>query len=126
MSNAISSSLVHNPLKLIQDNGEVDVETTRNFLELSRQELASAFGFSADQIRPERMSEKVKERLSQLATAIELVAEALDSDPQKTRYWLKTPNPNFGGISPRSLILRGRANKLMQFIFSAKNASARA
>jgi len=122
MTNLIQASLVPHPLNLISNSGDVDIEATREFLEISRQELATAFGFTADQLRPERMSDKVRERIKELATALELAAVALNGDRQKTLYWLKTPNPNFGGASPRALILKGRAHKVMQFIFSASTA----
>lgn len=38
----------------------------------------------------------------------------------KVNWWIETPNPNFGNISPIYLIMIGKANKVIQFIESAK------
>ena len=118
--NAISDSLIHNFLGLFTDSGEVKIEETRIFLNLSRTELASAFGLSADQIREERMAAKTNERFKELAQALEYIAETFDGDKKKTLFWLNTPNPNFGGAIPKSLIVKGRYQKLLKFILAAK------
>ncbi|PIP94343.1 MAG: hypothetical protein COW00_18705 [Bdellovibrio sp. CG12_big_fil_rev_8_21_14_0_65_39_13] len=120
INNAISDSLINNFLGLFTDTGEVKIEETRNFLSLSKVELASAFGLSQDQIREERMAAKTKERFAELATALEYVAETFDGDKTKTSFWLNTPNPNFGGATPKSLIIKGRYQKLLKFILAAK------
>ena len=53
INNAIYDSLLTNFLELFTDKGEVDIEATSNFLEISKAELARAFDLSPDQIRPE-------------------------------------------------------------------------
>lgn len=120
LDNAISNSIMKNFLGLFTETGEVRVEETREFLKLSRIELASAFGLSPDQIREERMATKTRERVTELATALEFVAETFDGDKAKTLFWLNTPNPNFGGSTPKNLILRGRFHKLLKFILASK------
>jgi hypothetical protein len=120
MGNAISDSLLHNFLGLFNEIGEVRIEETRDFLGMSKVELARAFGLSPDQIREERMAIKTKERIAELAYALEYVAETFEGDLEKTKFWLNTPNPNFGGSTPKNLILRGRFHKLLKFIIAAK------
>lgn len=120
LDNAISNSMMKNFLGLFTETGEVRVEETREFLKLSRIELANAFGLSPDQIREERMATKTRERVTELATALEFVAETFDGDKSKTLFWLNTPNPNFGGSTPKNLILRGRFHKLLKFILASK------
>jgi hypothetical protein len=120
INNAISGSLFHNFLGLFNDEGDVKLEETRKFLKLSKVELASAFGLSPDQIREDRIASKTRERLTDLASALEFVAETFDGDEQKTSFWLNTPNPNFGGSTPKKLIIRGRYHKLLKFILAAK------
>jgi len=120
LDNAISNSMMKNFLGLFTETGEVRVEETREFLKLSRIELANAFGLSPDQIREERMATKTRERVTELATALEFVAETFDGDKAKTLFWLNTPNPNFGGSTPKNLILRGRFHKLLKFILASK------
>lgn len=119
-NNAISSSLLNNFLGLFTDKGEVKIEETRNFLNISKVELAKIFGLTPDQIREDRMATKTKERVAELAAALEFVAETFDGDKAKTTFWLNTPNPNFGGSTPKNLIVRGRYPKLLKFIIAAK------
>jgi len=126
LQNQISESTMKNHLKLFKSNGDPDVDATSSFLETSRRELADAFGFTQEQLRPERLSGLVKERVSQLAGALEFVAEVFDGNYEKTKFWIKTPNPNFGGTSPRDLIIRGRYQKVLQFILAARSERQKA
>ena len=67
------------------------------------------------------IASKTKERLKELAGAIEFVAETFDGDVNKAKRWINSPNLNFGGSSPKNLILKGRINKVTKFIYAAKN-----
>jgi hypothetical protein len=121
LENLIVESGIKNHLGLFQKSGDPDVDATVEFLETSRKELAEAFGFTDQQLRPERLSGLAKDRIRQLAGALEFAAEAFNGDPVKTKFWIKTPNPNFGGASPRELIIRGRYKKVLQFILAARH-----
>lgn len=46
--------------------------------------------------------------------------EFFKDDPKKAIYWLLTPNPNFGGVSPAWLITMDRHAKVIKFIETAK------
>lgn len=120
MSNAILDSLSQNYLGLFTSEGNVRVDVTREFLGLSQKELAKAFGLSVEQIRVDRMGGKTLERIKELAYALESVAEVFEGDKEKTSFWLNTPNHNFGGSSPKRLILNGRYQKVLKFIMSAR------
>lgn len=119
-TNAILESIFNNFLGLFTADGIVKVEETREFLNLSKVELAKAFEISPDQTREDRIAAKTRERISELASALEFVAETFNGDRKKTLFWLSTPNPNFGGSTPKSLIIRGRYHKLLKFIIAAK------
>ena len=125
-NNQISSSTLKNYLKLFDSFGDLDIDATAEFLEASRKELAEAFGYTAEQLRPTRLSGLAKERISKLAGALEFVAEVFDGNLEKTKFWIKTPNPNFGGASPRELIIRGRYHKVLQFILAARDEHQKA
>ena len=120
IDNAISQSLLQNFLGLITSEGDVDIDATSKFLDISRAELAKAFGLSPDCIRPDRIGARTKERIKELACALEFVAETFDGNKEKTLFWLNTGNPNFGGTSPKTLIVHGRYHKVLKFIFAAK------
>lgn len=121
MDNAITRSLPPRRLGLFNESGEVIVDRTVDFLETSKTELASALGISYDNLRQERLTGKARERMEHLASALEYVAEAFEGDMPKTLYWLRTPNLNFGGFSPRSLILKGKYKKVFEFIMSSRS-----
>ncbi len=120
LQNHISKSVFNNRLGLMDDNGNVDVDKTAEVMDISRSQLAEVFGLTSEQIRPDRLSEKAAERVKELAAALDFVAETFDGDVKKTKYWIKTPNINFGGSTPRDLILRGRYKRVLSFILSAK------
>lgn len=120
--NEVSKSTFKNILGLFDASGIVLVDETSDFLDLSRAELASAIGVTVDQIRPDRLSPKAVERLTMLAAALEYVAETFEGDITKVRFWIRTPNLNFGGISPFSLIMKGKYKKVIDFITSAQAA----
>lgn len=113
-----------NSLKLYDSKtGDVDVDKTAEFLEITLKDLANVFGVSKEQIRPERAGQKTKARIEQLIGALEAVSEkSFDGNVEKTKFWLKTPNPNFGYMSPRNLILKGRYLKVIKFIDSVLHA----
>ena len=48
-----------------------------------------------------------------------LVFEFFNKNLEKTALWFRTPNRNFGGSSPHTLIDKGRADKLLLFIKNA-------
>lgn len=122
MLNASLISNSNNYLKLFTNEGDIKVDTLSKFMEISRIDLAKMFGLTGDQLRPDRMGERTKEKLKELAGALEYVAETYGGDIQKAKFWIKTPNPHFGGATPRTLILRGRYKKVEQFIWEAKAA----
>ena len=109
-----------NHLKLYTDSGEIQVEKVWDFLDASRAELAEALGFQPDQLRADRLTGKAKDRVEQLASALEFVSATFDGDETKTRFWIKTPNLNFGGFSPKQLIIRGKYKKVLDFILAAR------
>lgn len=110
---------IHNYLGLFTEAGEVDLQKTCDFLEVSKKQLAESFGLNENAIRTDRMSLSTKQRLTDLAEAMEMVALLMKGDSDKTRLWFKVPNPNLGGNSPRSLILLKRSSVLFDFIGSA-------
>lgn len=120
IENQISNSVFKNCLGLFDQEGNIDVDKTADIMDISRNQLAEVFGLTSEQIRPDRLSEKAAERVKELAAALDFVAETFNSDVQKTKYWIKTPNLNFGGSTPRDLILRGRYKRVLSFILAAK------
>ena len=57
---------------------------------------------------------------SKLINAIEgLIGVHMGWDWEKSYTWMNTPNPNFGGAIPRTLVMEGRSHKVLAFVESA-------
>jgi len=121
VTNPIIESTSKNYLGLFDEEGNVKIDETREFMEISRAELAEMFGLTTDQLRPDRIGTKTKEKITELAGALEFVADSFSGDKKKAKFWFKTPNLNFGGASPKELVLRGRQKKVIQFIIASRN-----
>jgi uncharacterized protein (DUF2384 family) len=119
MTNPLEEFSIKNYLGFFDENGDPILDKMTDFLSISRKELADAFGLSIDQIRPERMSEIAKQRVRELAGILEFVADIFKGDQKKALFWIKAPNPHFGGVSPRELIIRGRQRKVQWFVLAA-------
>ncbi len=107
-------------LSLFVKGGEAYAPKVVGFVGLKKEEIASATGVPANSIRyDERMPQVLKDKLREIATLFNLVAQFFDGDPEKTILWFKTPNPILGNISPRDMIRFGRYKKLLKFIQNA-------
>lgn len=87
-----------------------------DFLEYSKKDVSTATGVSLESVRyDDKMPAILKKRLSEWATAINLV-DSYFKDSSKTVQWFRIPNPQLGGIRPEEMIQRGRCDKLIRFI----------
>ena len=92
MENMNSRFNIKNPIGLFDKKGVVKIDKVIDFMDISRSELAAAFGFTGDQLRPERMATRTKEVITELAGAIEYVANIFSGNENKTRKWFNLPN----------------------------------
>lgn len=107
-------------LGLFNKKGTVKVDKVLDFMDISRTELASAFGFTGDQLRPERMASKTKDTIAELAGVIEYVAGIFKGNEEKTCRWFNLPNVHFGGSTPKKIILNGRFYRIKNFIYTSQ------
>ena len=112
---------VKTPIGLFDKKGAVKVDRLMNFMDISRSELATAFGLTGDQLRPERIATRTKEMIGELAGAIEQVANTFSGNEEKTRKWFNLPNAHFGGSAPKKVILSGRFRRVKSFIYSSQS-----
>jgi hypothetical protein len=59
------------------------------------------------------------ERLVQIASICNLVAQFFDGNAEKTALWFTTKNPMLGDMTPRDMIRFGRYDKLRRFVIGA-------
>jgi hypothetical protein len=108
-----------NLLGLLQSGGGVDVQRTKKFLEFTKDDIASATNVPGSSVRfDQRMPSEVRDRMIEIATICELVAEHFGS-AEKASLWFKLSNPLLGNLSPREMLRMGRFKKLHRFIVEA-------
>ncbi|MBA2710107.1 MAG: hypothetical protein H0U57_05910 [Tatlockia sp.] len=100
--------------------GVVDGHKVVNLLKYKKADVAAAANVPLSSVRyePHKMPSELKERLTEWATAINLV-EGFFKDQDKTLLWFTISNPLLGEMSPRDMIRVGRFRKLLNFIQTA-------
>jgi hypothetical protein len=104
--------------------GLPDLKKTAEFLDFKKDDVASAVNIPIQSVRFDaRLPAEAKERLIEIATICELVAQHFKGDIQKTALWFKVANPLLGNLSPRDQIRLGRYRKVLKFVLQARDAS---
>lgn len=113
-----------NHLGLFAPDGSVNVDCT---CEIAGVDVARAFVlFGVKQaVRAEAYPASFLAKVRDLATALEFVAETLGK-PQAVSFWWKSPNPEFGGLSPFDLFTRKRYKPVFSFILGERQKYYRA
>ncbi|MEY4757320.1 MAG: hypothetical protein RJA34_2218 [Pseudomonadota bacterium] len=87
------------------------------FLGLKKEELARIADVSLKSVRFDKaMPEPMRERLQEIALAINWVARFFGGDVDKTVTWFEARNPLLDDISPKEMIRQGRFERLRKFI----------
>jgi uncharacterized protein (DUF2384 family) len=125
-SNLFNSIAAQDYCHLFTKSGSPDAQKVIDLLKYKKQDLAAATDIPIKSIRyDEKMPAELKERLTEWATALNLVAGFFGKDINKTALWFSTPNPLLGDMSPRDVIRVGRYKKLLKFIQTALNENMR-
>lgn len=102
------------------DGGASYPKKVAEFLKLTQEDVAHAVGVARSTVRyDERISPEVEQRLMEIGTICEIVANYFKGDVQKAALWFTMTNPLLGNVSPRDLIRFGRYKKLMQFVLNS-------
>ncbi len=120
MSNVVPGFNISTSIGLFDKKGNVKIDKVLNFMDISRAELAGAFGLTGDQLRPDRTANRTKEVIAELAGSIEYVADIFSGNEEKTRKWFNLPNIHFGGSTPKKIIMNGRFRRVKSFIYSSQ------
>jgi hypothetical protein len=91
-----------------------------DFLNLSNADVAHISGLSKNSVRYDSdIPKAMLERLEQIASICNLVAQFFDGNAEKTTLWFTTKNPMLGDMTPRDMIRFGRYDKLRRFVIGA-------
>ena len=100
-------------------------EKVVDFLDFKKADVARIAGVSLASVRfDHKMPRQVRDRLIEVATLCELVAQYFRGDVVKTALWFKAANPLLGHVSPREMIRLGRCDKLRRFVMDALEENA--
>lgn len=95
-------------------------KSVQSFLGLKKEDVSRLADVSPKSVRfDDAMPEPVRERLQEMAVAINWVARVFGGDVDKTVAWFQTRNPLLGDISPRDMIRLGRFEQLRKFILAS-------
>lgn len=97
-----------------------DAKRVPGFLGLKKEDVSRLASVSVKSVRyDDAIPEQVRERLEEIASIINMVAQAFDGDADKTNAWFRARNPLLGDVSPRDMIRLGRYERLRKFIINA-------
>jgi len=90
------------------------------YLDFDQGDIAKATGVPKSSVRYDnKMPAVLRERISEWAILLNLIAGHFKGSEVKTIQWITTPNPLLGDISPRDMIRLGRYKKLIKFVLNA-------
>jgi hypothetical protein len=92
------------------------------FLDLEKNDVSKIAKVAKKSIRyDERIPIELIKRAQEIKEVIELIANSLNGDIEKTATWFRMPNPFLGNISPKDMIRAGRFKKLVAHIHAVIN-----
>ena len=102
------------------DGGHADYATVVRRLDFRKEDVALATGAPMTSVRYDnKIPKEIKERITEWAILLNLVAQHFNGDANKTILWFTLPNHLLGNIAPRDMIRLGRYKKLLKFIINA-------
>lgn len=113
-------STVPNDFLQFGHGSSFDAKRVPVFLGLKKDDVSRLASVSVKSVRyDEAIPEQVRERLEEIASTINMVAQAFEGDADKTSAWFRARNPMLGDVSPRDMIRLGRYERLRKFIINA-------
>lgn len=110
---------MNNHLRLFSPDGAVDIERTCTFAGVTLEKALTIFESSSSK-KDARFPPKFMNRMKELATALEFVAETFDGNVANASFWWRSPNPEFGGLSPFDLFIRKRYKPVFKMILGER------
>ncbi|MFY9268994.1 MAG: XRE family transcriptional regulator [Candidatus Manganitrophaceae bacterium] len=97
------------------ETGSVDIENLRKELGLTLEQVAQAVGKNVRTLHKNSHSRAIQQRLIQIVAVLTLLHELIDTS-QEAQVWLSAPHPDFAGMTPKQLIVKGKAQALVDYL----------
>jgi len=98
----------------------LDAKRVTALLSFKKEDVSKIATVAPSSVRyDESMPVAVRERMEEIASVMNMVAQTFQGDEDKTVAWFKARNPLLGDISPRDMIRLGRYERLRRFIINA-------
>lgn len=95
--------------------GFVDYNKLREHLGIKVKTLAHAIGKTPRALEKNPQSEKIQNEFRKLVYILVLLKEMLSSEDEIS-IWLKTPNPDYDGLSPIEIISDGKSDSVIGYL----------
>jgi hypothetical protein len=104
--------------------GFVDYQELRKQLHVKVKNLADAIGKTSRSIERSPQTEGIQKGLRKIVYIITLLKEMLPSQEKKEwLVWLKSPHPEFTGLTPWEVIQKGDCDAIIGYLEDAKKGS---
>ena len=98
----------------------LDAKRVTTLLSLKKDDVSKIATVAPASVRyDDSMPTAVRERMEEIASVMNMVAQAFQGNEDKTVAWFKARNPLLGDISPRDMIRLGRYERLRRFVMNA-------
>lgn len=109
---------------LYDETGLVNIEQLRRELGLTLDELAKAVGKTLRTIIRNPHSRAIQKRLLQIIAVLTLLHEMTDG-PEEVTLWLNAPHPDYAGMTPKQIIIEGKAQILVDYLNEIRTGALR-
>ena len=114
----------HVEQNLYDFEGFVDYQELRKQLHVKVKNLADAIGKTPRSIERSPQTEGIQKGLRKIVYIITLLKEMLPSQEKKEwLVWLKSPHPEFAGLTPWEVIQKGDCDAIIGYLEDAKKGS---
>ncbi|WP_168059816.1 antitoxin Xre/MbcA/ParS toxin-binding domain-containing protein [Candidatus Manganitrophus noduliformans] len=106
------------------ETGSINIENLRKELGLTLEQIAKAVGKNIRTLQKNSHSRAIQQRLIQIVAVLTLLNELIDN-PQEGQVWLNAPHPDFAGMTPKQLIVEGKAQALVDYLNEIRTGALR-
>lgn len=123
MAQIHQDDFVANDILGLFKDGRLDYRGVADLAKLSKDDLSKIAKVAKSSVRfDDAIPPLLAQRLHEVATIANLVAQYFEGDRYKVALWFELTNPHMGSISPNTLIRSNRAKYLLSFVLDSREA----